>query len=325
MTPNLPETPSEFTYSGWLVFTPFEVNVKSNLNVSSVDLAEEFLEDELPRPARDNLTAGFEIQNTRELVDRTSGGRVPPGLKNLIHLKYIQSEEDQTMLYDPESGDFTENPGFKISESDLYWNFPNYLLVKGKKRGVEGARSRLQSQLVDSMRTKEMQFQSDFFMWLISRHRMSDELPGELSIRGIQRIEAGGEEESSKLQMEGDGDITTISLAHILSEDAEISTLEVSWIHRGETIRAEITSDTIHVYVSESLDDYSDIERMSTSLLFCYELLDLYSDWRSLQPSDRYPSMDFFQEFYDEASEKGLNLSYESDTISRYQRLRKKE
>jgi hypothetical protein len=170
LLPN-PDSPDEFEYDGWLSFYPFQTDVRGDFSeYGSHSDIRDIINNNLPsyrQGTPEDPGNGFEALMTPDLIRDANLIDRYPHLESLHHIKYIQEEYQQMMVYNEESDDFEERSTVEIASSDIFWSFPNYLFGRGSKKDIKEIHHRLRSSLVNSLRIERFAFKPEFLVWII--------------------------------------------------------------------------------------------------------------------------------------------------------------
>ncbi|MBP1986022.1 hypothetical protein [Halolamina salifodinae] len=318
---------SEFEYSGWLIFSPLRVNLKGdlerNMSISSVEqvLSERLSGYESGSP--NNPGGGFSLPDTRDLFTNTE---LPEEINhdNLVHIRYTDEEYDSRFTYESSSEEMSEERYVNISQTNIYWKFPDYLFIKGASKEVSRIQSRIKSQLINSLYLEQFDIAPDFLIWILYKMELGEGISSALTPRAIQEIEVEGGDNvfGEKVRVENPSFLSPL-LLQVFSENSIISHMVIRWTYASKTIVAELSGGRIHIRVSDgALSEMSDLQRVGFSLGFMSELMELYEYWQNLSTEEKYPPVDFIKEVYDSARDRGFDAHISMDVIERYRQLR---
>lgn len=313
-----PDRPEDFKYSGWLSFYLFKTDVKleSGENNSQTK-GKNTIQQKLPDYKQGNPASpgdGFRVANTPTLFKQMDLINEYPFLNDLIHIQHIQEEYQNQMVYDEEKNDFVEANTVEISTSDVFWTYPQYLCIRASRQESDRVRSRMRSILVDSLRTKRVEFDQDFIIWLIYKNHKNQRIDDEISLKRVQSIEISGESDilGAENQLSDLQDPSVIALLPIL-EGKTPESIEAMFEYCGRNVVSNINNDRIQILSSrESPKELSDLEQMALALSFVSKFTALYDQWTNLPNDERYPPVSFFKQIYKQAVQEG----YETKGIS---------
>jgi len=327
-----PESPEEFEYSGWLSFYPFKTDVKEDFPEAAPRTEVQWtLQNKLPEYEQGDPTSpgdGFRIANTHELLMEMDLINEFPSLNELIHINYIWEKYQKRMVYDESEDDFVERSTVDISTSDLFWVYPQYFFTRASKQDSNRVRSRMRSILVNSLRIKNVEFERDFFIWLLHKDYQNKTIDNELRLRRIQSIELAGEvdvfgEQTQFSDFQGSSAVTLLPLL----EGKTPESIEAMFSYSGYDFVANINHNRIQILASKgSLQESSDLEKMALALSFVTKFTALYDYWKHLPKEERYPPVSMFKEIYREAVEKGYETQGISQSLmEKYRQIRGEE
>lgn len=324
-----PDSLDEFEYSGWLSFYLYKTEIKGELeNITSGINLEEKLKQRLPKYGQGTPSDpgdGFRVTNTRELLRQAGLLDEYPFLDETVHVKYIQEEYQERLAYIEEDDDFRETSTLEISTSDLFWMFPKFLFTRASKQVSDNIRTRMRSTLVNSLRTEKIEFNRDFFIWLIYNNYSGEETDSLINIQQLQSIELVGQPDtfasSSKFSNAESG--SAVALLQLLEGDSP-QNIEAMFNYCDRKIVVNISHDRIQILTSKELPEkLSDLEKMALSVSFVSEFISLYEMWTNLPNEEKYPPTSSFKEIY----KRGIDEGYETEGISsqlieRFEKLR---
>jgi hypothetical protein len=321
------ESSATFDYSGYLIFEPFQTKVQGRLEVDPSDEAKHEIDQHLPtfeRGTPESPANGFEIIDIRKKLENSGILNQYSEVKDTISFKHIREAFELVEVY--EDGEYVEAPTVSINTVDVYWNYPNFIYLKGAKAGREKTFSRLRNLFVDSLYMKKISFDHEFFIWLFYKHYLDEDAEG-VHIDQFHDVVLTGESDEFGRENKIMGSSDVLSSSTVLSgllHGKELTKIEGAFRHNTGTIIASISNEKVHIKSgSGSIAQKSSIERISTAISFLTDLCRAHSTWTKLPPEDKYPPPQFFRELYEDALDQGTEVkSISSDVLYKYADLR---
>jgi hypothetical protein len=309
-----------FSYDGQLVFNGLHMTEVLDADFDFEHVIDEVLidysEGSIDKPGRGYKTIPFsdyvdeEIEIDREVED----------LLDEVHaFRYL---EEKWEYRDTEVDGVTE-PHPTLSDHstfDAYWTFPDYLFIKADKTKADTARSLISDTLDQYLSLRDVEFSSDFLLWIFSKEKNEESLPGDLSVNMLTDAEIRGQEPDLFGQHSKVDDSTDITksapvLIGVLSQKGVVA-LEGVFGMAGRFVRARISTDgRVHIKADHAVQGSPDVERMSIALAFLKELTKLYQHWQNLDSEDRYPPLEFFTDIYEECERQGIEVTFSIDEV----------
>lgn len=312
---------NEFDYNGYLIFNSIlEFEDKSNLYSNSpVTTVESEIIDEMPEFEQGSFSQpgnGFESLAIRDYIrdDEDIDEDLKTIADNLIGIRYQYEEYiEQEAEVDGERR-IVHLP--TINDVDLYWVHPKFIAIRGQKGEMDSTKERLQRYLSPGVLLREMQFDSDFLLWMFYKYRNNDDLIPGMGIRKLTDSEAKGREDyfgrSNIVNDSQNLGQSTPLLIGILRQKS-VTMLEGFFTVDNNEIAAKIEKNKIHVKASKGdiSQTSNDIYRIALAMKFVKEFVELYEYWESLDPDEKYPPFEFFEGIYQECINQGVRI----DTI----------
>ncbi|GGK56637.1 hypothetical protein [Haloarcula sebkhae] len=316
----------DFDYSGRLVFNGLRRTVVNHDDPE--DMREELLSDlrEFSRGNPHDEKKGFRDLDLSSLVNG-QGYVLESDLENLasdlIDKEYVWENYEGS-----ENREFVDNDGNttsawlrNTSNAYVYWDFPDYLLVQGSKDKVEKTLSRVNSSLGEEVKTEELDFDSDFFLWLVYRY-VDDEVnvPGPISVRRLESSEVMGDQDDygHRGRVEDSQNIAkSLPIIVAILQEMDFQMIEGMFKVNGYDVTAEIkTSGRIHVKVAGDVDNAeTQLKRALIALFFVDEFVGLYTKWEQMDDTEKYPPFSFFDDLIGAASENNVELEFDLDDL----------
>ncbi|WP_222915040.1 hypothetical protein [Natrinema sp. SYSU A 869] len=319
----------QYSYDGWLVFNELFDTTLLAEGIGISEVVETFPSYEGGAP--NDPDNGFEhtelSQKIQSLAELSDG--FERYAENLHAFKYVDEDWVQEWGYDEEANQqiFYRD---KHDEVEIFWDSDNEVMMfRGDQQLLERKRKSLRSGLSGSLELDPVDFDFDFFLWVLYKKYKGEELSADLRVRNLTRGKTIGDQKDNlgrQVQVEGSENIirSLMLIAPVLA-GKKIKGIQGQFVMESHTISAEIQhGGKVHVKVSNSpLSGLSHLRRMGIALRFLSELIRLFSDWEELPDKERYPPASFFDELGDIAEEEGWDLQYDPREIKdEYRRKR---
>lgn len=312
----------EFTYDGQLVFN----GLHSTKVLDAGFEFEEIISKELPDFSKGDIGSpgrGYRTLPFQEMVTNEPrvGDPIEAFLEEIHALQYVEEVwEYQEVDVD---GEVQEAPA-KTGESsfDAFWAKPDYLFVRGDKTEASQASELLSKTLDEYLDITEIEFSPDFLLWLFSKEKNSEGLPGPLSVNMLTDAQFESDEPDlfgQQGRVEDSTDVTKSApvLTGVLRQ-MDIIDLEGVFSIAGMFIRARISAEgRVHVLADHAIEGSPDIERMSVSIAFLKEFIELFDRWTGMENEQKYPPEQFFEDIYDECERQGVEIRFSIDDVIR--------
>jgi len=325
------EEDGQLQYDGHLLFNELcRTSEVENPNLTGVPRSiEGFLLDELldvfEQGDSKNPGDGFE----RSLV-RDYSTKLPEGTQgfvdSLVALRY-REESYNTEEAEVEVG---KRKNVKIPEEtsvDVFWDSPNYLLVRGAEGEAEDARESIQSHFSGNASVKTVRLNFDFLLWLFYKHSTGDPLSSKLQTDRLANAEAKGSEDllGKTSVVEDAPDVKDApNFLLCLVHGKSVSMLEGDFVVQTgpeddeETVRVEVQPEKIQIKASKAgLRNSEKVEKMGFATQVAHEILRIYDEWDNKDPenSDKIVPPDFFAEMLKRCHEQGVDIHNESTVL----------
>jgi len=277
----------DFSYEGQLVFNGLHMTkvLNADFDFDSVIDHEliDFTSGSMDRPGRGYRILPFAQYLADEPeVDR----RINDLLGQIQSFRYI--EEKWEMRQTEVDGENNNRPTLsEYSTFDGYWAHPEYLFIKADKSKAETAEKLLSDTLEDYLSLRDVEFSPDFLLWLFSKEKNNETLPGNITVNMLTDAEISGKEPDLFGQHSKVDDSTDITksppvLIGVLQQKGLVA-LEGVFGMAGRFVRARVdTGGRVHIKADHAIQGSSDIERMAISLAFLKQFTKLYEHWRNL-------------------------------------------
>lgn len=307
-----------YEYDGYLVFNGlFSTNVL-NPDFDLEEVVEKELKD-FSTGSIDKPGDGYRVLPFTTYVQ--DNHRIGPNLEsNVSDIKSFRYrwEEWEEQEVGGESG-LETRPVRESKSVDVYWHFPDFLFIKGNKTQTTKTADLIDLRLGDYVKTKEIQFTPDFLLWILSKYRNNQDLTDNLRANLLHDARIEGEEDRFGQSNVVDNSTDIAQAPNILMgilRGKEMTALEGIFETEGMFVNAELETDgRVHVKAEQDIHGAEPVERMSITLTFLIELLSLYEQWEGLDPDDKYPPIEFFEEIYEECRTQGAEITFPVDEV----------
>lgn len=306
----------DYSYDGYLVFNGLYSTNILNPDFDLDEIVNDVLVD-FERGDPDEPKSGYELLEFGEIVEQSH--LISPDLKTaLSDVRSIRHRYEEWETRELRNGEMV--PTRDVRSFDLYWDYPDYMFVKGDKTQASRASQIVNYELGDYLTSKKIEFNPDFLLWLFYKEKSSGTLDDDLDISLLSDAAIEGDEEDmygKEVSVDRSTDITksTNVLSGIL-RGKDLIGLEGIFNARGKFIKANIqVGGRIHIKVSQDIADVNDLQRMSLALVFLRELLRLYEEWEEKPGSDKIPPPEFFEEVYEECKRQGEEPVFSFDHV----------
>lgn len=318
----------EYEYPGWLVFNGlFKSSVHGEKSVSPQEIVDNF--DEYTPGSANEPHAGFtpvdlpeKLQDMAELTEATD-----EFAQGLYSFHYIDEDWVEQLGYD-------ENGNEKIfflpnnDEVRVYWDYVNDVIIfKGGKRLLERKQDDLMAALSNDVEMDSIEFDFDFFLWILYKQHQTERLSSDMRVRKITRSSTTAETKGNMGvgRMDSNNVLRSVLLIAPLLSGKKINEIEGDFILGDYQVKAKIEfGGKVHIKVTDSpLSTLSDLRRMGITLRFLSKIVNLFDDWEHLDPEERYPPPSFFEEIAENAEEEGWKPRFDPEEVkARYERKR---
>lgn len=323
---------SNYTYQGWLVFNGLYTT--ESYGEGSEDDVEDVVE------AFDQYNGGTPIESDSGLERINFANE----LKQIDEInEQLERLADQTLSFEFTDEKWVETFGyneegeeqiFYTEEHDnliFFWNYVDgTMMLKGDKQSLNKKSDQLQGSLADDFRMESIDFDYDFFLWLIFNEYTDGGLSAgsDITIRKITQSETieSNPTDDERISVEGKDNLlhSVVFIAPVLN-GKKVDSLQGQFLIGSRQVTAKIGfGGRVHVMIGDTpMESWEDIRRMGTALLFLSELTDLYQTWKNLSPDQKYPPGSFFDDLADEADNEGWRLRFDPEELKQeYERKR---
>lgn len=291
---------SDYSYRGWLLFNGL-FEARRQVNKTPAELISELPQHSNPTPG-ENMK-GYRQTDFDQILARTDD--VTTNLhrlaEQLFPFEYRQTKwASRTGLKNGQEVTIDERDD-KVSQ--IFWNTDSDLMVfKGQKRWMSRNRKKIRENLIDKLRLNEIEFDRDFFVWVLNQKFIGQGLSSDLSIREINDIDTVGEDDrktnvGNNLHVgESKNVLRSVPFLASFFQGNKPDMIEARFVLDNNQVRARVEhGGKVHVKVTDSeLSEMEDLKRMGIALRFVFALLRQYQMWESLPATEKYPERSFF-------------------------------
>jgi len=306
----------DYSYDGYLVFNGLYTTDILDPDFDFDEIVSDVLVD-FERGDPDEPKSGYELLEFGDLVEQSH--LLSSDLKEtLSDVRGIRHRYEEWETRELRSGE--EEPTREVRSFDLYWDYPDYMFVKGDKTQASRASQIVNYELGDYLTSRKIEFNPDFLLWLFYKEKSSETVGDNLDISLLSDAAIEGEEEDmygKEVSVDRSTDVTksTNVLSGIL-RGKDLIGLEGIFNARGNFVKANIqVGGRVHIKVSQDIADVEDLQRMSLALVFLRELLGLYEEWEEKPGSERIPPPEFLEEVYEECKRQGEEPVFSFDHV----------
>lgn len=319
----------QFSYDGWLVFNQIFKTEPLDRGIEPSGIIDRFPTYEGGSPSDDD--SGFEKSKFAEYLARIPEltDELEMFAQDLHAFHYVDEDWVQEFGYD-------ENGEEKIyyqpyhDEVDIFWDFDRQvMMLRGDKDLLERKADDLRGGLSGELKLESVDFDFDFFLWVLYKEYRGENLSSGLSVRKLTRCKTIGSHED-KLGKHGEVKgsenlLKSLMMIAPILDGKKVEGIQGEFILNKQILNAEIQyGGKVHVKVSDSpLKTMSDLRRMGLALRFLSELAELFKEWQNLDSDDQYPPPRFFDKLADEAEEQGWVPNFDPEAVKQeYRRKR---
>lgn len=350
----MPETGDvdNFDYSGRLVFnglystevlTDTEEQEEIDREVLRERLADRLYSYEEGRPG--DPGKGYEEIDLEELAQQAvEERRLEPGeakvlfpvAEDVISQKYIKEKYDTEETVDSD-GNAEERTVRNYLTTYLFWDFPEYIFIKGAEQSAETTAGDTRSALAPGsggesifsdggatgVRLDSIGFSSHFLLWLVYQEYSNGNLANSIQIQRITdgKTEAGDDDEQDFFgrsnQVGQSVDIVrSTPFIEAISQNKKPSMLEGIFSLTPFNLKVKIYDHgKVQLKAQESLEQRQPLRRILVSLYFLRHFSQLYEDWEDMDAGDRFVPPTFIQELHNIAEAEGIHIERSAEPI----------
>ncbi len=188
------DSETDFSYDGYLVFNGI---YSTNVLNPGFDLEEiidgelkDFERGSIEKPANGYKTIPF----AKYVVESSSINKVFEDC--VSDVEAIRHEYEEWERKEVDLGEKAETKPVRDTDSvDAYWSFPQFMFIKGNKTQAKRAGELLELKLNDHLKIREIEFTSDFLLWVLSKYKNSEWLNSNLKASILTDAEIEGDED----------------------------------------------------------------------------------------------------------------------------------
>jgi hypothetical protein len=298
-----------YQFDGWLRFNGlYFTEVQGDVNPDSL-----FEENDFTLYERGNPQSPEEGYQRTDLADHfAEAGDLTGGLSNLaedlVTYEYVSEKWVSIPAVDQEGEAHDESFQPKHRTLDIFWEYDDIMVFKGRKSTIEDKRKDIRGGLAGDLRIEEVDFHFDFLLWLLYQSHLGNDLSSNLRLNSISDCKTVGSATDSTVTVGGESEVVrSVPFITAILDGNKIDNLEGDFFLDSTYIVAEIDSEGwAHVKASrEDMESLSDLRQMGMAVQFVTELLRLYEKWVKLDPEEQYPPQDFLEELVNLCEDEG--------------------
>ena len=314
----------DFSYDGNLVFNGiYRTETDGFGDIALTENIDPYSKGTYPHPNEGYI----ELEETS--YDLSSiGDQMSSTIKRLNGFKY---KFDSWKSSEVETDDgLSERPVYDPQSFDVYCYDPDYIFLRGPKTAIKQKRATVLSDLPSGLSPDEVQFNSDFLLWILYKCMKGEALNSTVSVRRLPNCETTGERDNvgEGIKVRGSDNVErSVPILVTFLEDKEISSIRGYFVVGTSFVVADIDIDgSVRIRTShEQMEDLSQLRRVSVSLRFLSEFVDLYDEWQDLPADEKYPD-DIFRIVYEISLQEGYKPTIKpTEQIEQYEQKRRDE
>lgn len=258
-----------------------------------------------------------------------------PISQNVISYKYIKEAYDTREIVD-ESGDSQERMVRSYITTYLFWDFPNFTFIKGSKNSADATAADTQSALAigggDSsissdggdmlgVNLDQIEFDSHFLLWIVYKDYLEDLLGNDVYILRISDAEAEGGDEQDFFGLrnqvgESVNVIRSTPFIEAISQNKKPTMIEGIFSLAPFNLKVKIHNQSkVEVKAQHALEPQDKLRRMLIALYFLRNFIELYEQWKNMDPNDRFVPPSFIEELHEIAEVEGIKIERSAEPI----------
>lgn len=317
----------EYDYDGHLVFNGIYTTEVKKDGARFNYIVNEVLNN-YTKGSPDKPSSGYKMLNFGEMIEKAN--TVPKNLSETL-------SDVRGMRYQYEDWESKENqdgeqvPVVDVGSFDIYWDYPNFLFIKGNKSQASQGSQIINYKMDSYINSKKIEFNPQFLLWLFYKNKKDRNIQTGLSISILTDASIEGKREDrfgKEVSVDKSSNVTksTSVLTGILRRK-DLKALEGIFSDGGNYIKASIeVGGRVHVKVAEDISDVKPIERMSMALSFLRKLVTTYERWENKPVEEKYPPGSFIEEIYNECKRQGVEPVFSFDRVrDKFEEMKKRE
>lgn len=302
---------SSFEYDGYLVFNKI-IQLEGSDDAGLVD--------GLPQYDEKSPGEGFEEVNLTGKNIENSFLTESTEISEVELYRYIYEDLNTAEAYVDGSLQTVHIPNKKTAD---VFKVNDRVFIRGGKQEIHELESTLLS-LSSSRQFTTIEFESDFFLWLLYRDFADNSIDEDIQISNLSDAKVSGKKDSLGKFNSVSGSTNVLESAAIVAGILSGNHLEMLGgdftLLDSYNLRVSISNQRVHIKAADDIRNLPDIERILVSLKFLNEFCDLYNRWLALDSEDKYPPNDFFNKLVEFLEEREVNINYPVyRTISEYE------
>jgi len=311
----------KFSYEGTLVFNGlYRTEAVSQDEELEQEQVEELTEFEKGTPGTEK--SGFVGVDLSSYFDRYES------LNNALKktADEISAHEFRTESYNrpdelvDEEGDPTDGWARSTSSAYFYWDDPEYGLLQGSHGKVDDLKTRMHEDWGTDVDLNPLTLEPDFLLYLLEKYDSDERIKG-ISISTLADVKMSGSVPEYGTESEVRNSLDATSALPVIAGvllNYDIREMEGRFSFEDFDITANLQTDVrdyttgrIHVKVENDIENNPKLIRLLLSLYFVRRLVELYDEWREMEPEEKYVSPEFFAKLHRRATD--LEQSAEFD------------
>ncbi|WP_152529867.1 hypothetical protein [Candidatus Halobonum tyrrellensis] len=320
------ESAEEFNYEGRLVFNQLYHLRSENGEATNKDLLSNLSSYQGGTP--DNPGEGFDIVDL-DRYDQDLITNLSSDTRDITYLQYKREDYTREELVNNQ-GEIEEVFMKNVNTADIFLVNSEFLIFRGSERITQSARENIKGVASDNFIFDEIDFSSDFLVWMIYLHNNGKAFSDKLRVERFTDAKLTGNRDigDSTRRISGSTEIMrSAPVATAILQGKNLDTLGGYFIYEDIYHIASDISDNgrIHVKSRADIQHSSDLKRMVISVLFVSEILYISKKWMDMDPRDKYPPDSFFESILAGLEARGLSLGFSLDSITRKYKEKRRE
>jgi hypothetical protein len=207
-----------------------------------------------------------------------------------------------------------------VEEIDLYWDFPQYIFIRGEKMESDRTERNIARQLGNSATLTAITFHEDFLLWLLHEYEQGQSLGKNFRADLLTDCEITGDDDhyGGRNEVGDSADISeSVALLGGLLRGKKFSKIEGVFSVKGDNVSAKIsTKGRIQVLASKkTLREATNLRRIAISLTFLRKIMSAYQRWQRLPGKYKYPNDQYFVDMRDKCLSQGVEIKHPIDNV----------
>jgi len=245
--------------------------------------------------------------------------------------KYTRREFEEQQGYD-EDGELRTIKIPSEKSCDVFITSGGYLLTRGSASTAHQFTDRIMQFLGElgfPQDHEEIEFDSDFLVWLIYQTQLPKQSGAAVSIERLTDAKVIGDTDVHGRVNRVSGSQNIARSAPVLTGILSGKTLSMlGGIFRIDdvTLRADIEAEgRIHIKVDQDITHLESVGRVIVAVQFAQRLCSIFDDWRNTDVQNKYPPENFFEETYQNLKDAGIDVQFSIEDTLKYYREKRGE